>query len=185
MKKLFATLVCVLAIAGLVAVNSGCKSVVTTDPITGISVTNKVVNSEAIIPVLQTTIPLAVQVAIAKDTNSVAYFKATTVVLDTLAAGGNYDPMAVAAALNSLKANTPEAQLAVMAGLSIYKSFASEAVNAKLNSAQFAAVLKAFSDSIKTGLAFAGVNSTTVASSGKVSVIPVRSGTNTIPVKVK
>ena len=134
--------------------NTGCKTVVSTNPTSGATITNQVVNSAAIIPVINAVVPLAVQVAVQKETNSIVYFQATTVVLDTLVTGGTYDPANVTAALSSLQVNTPEAQMAVQAGLSIYKSFAAEAVTQKLTATESLAVLQAFSDAIKQGLMF-------------------------------
>lgn len=153
MKKLLVALLSIAAIAGLLVLNTGCKTVVT-DKGDGTFVTNKVVNAAAIIPVINGVVPVAVQIAVNKDTNSVPYLRAASVVLDALVSSGNYNPADVSAALSSLKANTPEAQLAVSAGLAIYKAFAADAVTAKLESSQSLAVLKAFSEALKQGLAY-------------------------------
>jgi hypothetical protein len=154
MKKIsivIATYIILIAVLGFA--NTGCKSVVTTDA-SGTSITNKVVNSAAVVPNINGVVPIAVQVAISKDSNSIAYFGAAAVILDALVTSGEYNPTNVTSSLSSLKINTPEAQLAVQAGLSIYKAFAADAVTAKLQSSEFLAVLQAFSDAIKQGLMF-------------------------------
>lgn len=157
MKKLLIALMGVVAVAGLLTFNTGCKSVVTTDPTTGVVTTNKVVNADVIVPVVQTVVPIAVQIAVERETNAAPYLKAATVVLDALVTSGTYDPASVQAALDGLKVPatySKEGAMAVEAGLAIYKGFAAQAVTQKLTAQQILPVLKAVSDSIKQGLAW-------------------------------
>lgn len=158
MKKTLIGSVCLALIAGLALLGTiGCKTVVTTNP-DGTTQTNQVANSAVIIPIIEGVVPVAVQIAVSKETNSVVYFRATTVVLDTLVSNGVYDPAAVASAIDSIKITDKDTKLAVDAavqtGLALYKSFAADAVTAQLNKADILSVLQAFSDSIKRGLAF-------------------------------
>ncbi len=153
-KKCFIGIFITSLIIALTALGSiGCKTVVSTGP-SGEPVTNKVVNAAAIVPIINGVVPVAVQVAIIKETNSVPYFQAATVVIDTLVNSGVYDPARLQAALSGLKVSNQDAVLAIQAGLSIYKSFAAEAVAAKLTQTEYATVLKAFSDAVKQGLMF-------------------------------
>lgn len=132
---------------------SGCKTVVTPNT-DGTYTTNKVVNSAAVVQVVNGVVPVAVQIAVNKDTNCIAYFQAATLVIDTLVNSGVYDPMKLQSALVSLKAGSSDAQLAIQAALSIYKSFAADAVTAKLKQSEYLVVLAALSDGIKQGLMF-------------------------------
>ena len=132
---------------------SGCKTVVTPNT-DGTYTTNKVVNSAAVVQVINSVVPVAVQIAVNKDANCVAYFQASTLVIDTLVNSGTYDPAKLQAALVSLKATSQDAQLAIQAALSIYKSFAADAVTAKLKQSEYLVVLSALSDGIKQGLMF-------------------------------
>jgi len=148
---------------------SGCKTVVSTQS-NGTLVTNTVVNSAAVIPVINSVVPIGVQVAINKDKKSVAYFNAAIVAIDTLVNAGVYDPAKLQSSLVALKADSQEAELAIQAGLSIYKSFVAEAVTSKLKETEYLAVLAALSDSLKQGLAFATSNTPGSAISVQIKV---------------
>lgn len=157
--KIIAGLACLSIIGLLMFGGAGCSTVVTPNP-NGGNTTNQVVNAEAIVPVLNAVVPIAVEVAIQKDPKAVAYFDAATVVLDTVIANGTTDPTAINNALNGLNVTNQYAELAVQAGISIYDSFAAQAVSAKLQSSQFILVLQALDTDIKQGVAFstAGTN---------------------------
>ena len=182
MKKTLIGSVCLALIAGLTILGTiGCKTVVSTNP-DGTTQTNQVANSAIIIPIIKGMVPIAVQVAVDKETHSVIYFRAATVVLDTLVSNGVYDPAAVSSALDSIKITDKDTKLAVDAavqvGLALYKSFAADAVTAKLSKADILSVLQAFSDSIKQGLAFsaspAGDKTIVVQSVGKKFTVRIQ-----------
>lgn len=163
-KKIIAfcsiALIAAMAIVGF----SGCTTVVTTNP-NGTTTTNKVVNSAAIVPVIDATVPLAVQVAISKDKNAIQYFTDATLALDLVIANGDYSVTNVQAQLAKSNVNSPQAQLAVVAGLSLYKSFAAEYVTTNIDKTQAVNVLQALDDSIKLGVSLsapANTNGTVV-----------------------
>ncbi len=151
MKKLILSLSLLTA---LILSITGCKTVITNNT-DGTSITNKVVDIKTITNTLDIVVPLGIQVAVGQDVNAIPYFQAATVVIDTLVNNGNYNPEILEQLLNNISVKelrTPEAKAAIQAGLSIYKSFAADAVTANLDKGQYGKVLVAFSNSIKTGL---------------------------------
>lgn len=146
--------------------STGCKTVVTTNT-DGASITNKVVDSTAIISVINSVVPVGVQIAVAKSTNSIPYLKATAIAIDALVSAGVYSPSQLQTELVKLNVTNADAQMVIQAGLSIYKSFVADAVVAKLAEKDYLVVLKSLSDAINQGLMFA---SSTAGTSPAISV---------------
>ena len=150
-KSIILTLISAL-ILGLFLIN-GCKTVITNNP-DGTSVTNKVVDVKTVTNSINFVVPLAVQVAVGADTNSVPYFNAAIVTIQVLARQGEYDPQYLE---DSLKASsglqTPEAKLAIQAGLGLYKAYIADSINLNSKKLDYGVVLVAFSEALKTGLA--------------------------------
>ena len=75
---------------------------------------------------IRALVPAAVQYAAVEDTNSIPYFKATALALETAVSSGQYDPVKIKAALDAVNAkelHSPMAQAAVMAGFGLYQGF--------------------------------------------------------------
>lgn len=158
MNKNILTFVVGLCLLISLIATTGCKTTVVNNP-DGTVVTNKVINAQMTAKIIRSVVPVGVQIAVIKETNSIPYFQAAVVAIDALAYSGVYDPIKLQEALTSLKIDSQDALLAIQAGLSIYKSFAAEAVTAKLNDTEYLVVLIALSDSIKQGLVFSAIPS--------------------------
>ncbi len=110
------------------------------------------------IAVLDVTVPIAVAVECARQPESVLFFRAAAEVIEAVAGGTNDASLDLSAALRELagKAFTnlsPNAELAVMAGLVLYESFVAQhgLSGLELNADQ-RAILRALAVDIRRGL---------------------------------
>lgn len=100
--------------------------------------------------VLNATVPVAVAYAIQKDTNTVPYIRASADVIEVVASGTNLAPAVLIADLNKIpQFNSPEAKLAVMAGVGIYSAFYGQTLG---NDTNTVLILKTLSADIRLGL---------------------------------
>lgn len=139
-----------LVIAPLALMLAGC---ITTQLPDGTTV--KRVDPQAIATLATVALPPAVQFAVGADKNAAPYFRAVQVAIDAVLAGGAFDPATVSATIDKMTVNelkTPEAKAAVEAALGIYRSFAGQAVTAKLDSSGYVIVLRAARQAIEDGL---------------------------------
>lgn len=133
---------------------TGCKTIVTNNS-NGTTITNKVIDVGTVTNTINVVVPLAVQIAVGADTNSVTYINAAIVTIDLVASKGDYDPARLEQLLNDIGSEdlkTPEAKAAVQAGLGLYKAFVADSINLNTSKIDYGAVLTAFSNSLKDGL---------------------------------
>lgn len=120
--------------------------------LTGCSTFQKQTPAQAAATAIRALVPAAVQYAVAQDTNSIPYLKATALALDIAAANGQFTPAQIKAALDAVSVkeiHTPLAEAAVMAGVGLYVGFFGATV---ADNADAVLVISAVSSSIRAGL---------------------------------
>jgi len=134
MKKIFIAVSCAVSLFFV----TGCKTLTP----------NQVSNAVNLINV---TVPIGVEYAVMKDTNTIPYFRAAADVIDISTIPGT-SPVELINSLNNIgrvNFNTPEARLAVMTGIGIYEAFFVQSVASNTNEV---VVLQALSKAIRQGL---------------------------------
>jgi hypothetical protein len=135
MKKLFTTVSCIIPLLFV----TGCATLTPT----------QLARTQAI---LNATVPIAVEYAVIKETRTIPYFRAAADAIDLAASTGNIDPTKLVASLQALgvkELKTPEAELAIMAGVGIYQVFFAETVSGDVNAV---AILHTLAMDIRQGL---------------------------------
>lgn len=125
---------------------TGCKTYTTNGEAT------KVVNSELVVNIINGVVPVAVSVCVDKNPNSSTYLLLTAVVIDGLVGSNVTSVTDIEAALSAFNIDNADASLVVRSVLSIYRSFAYDAVTAKLEEEEYLVVLRSLSTAIKAGL---------------------------------
>lgn len=106
---------------------------------------------QSAVTAIQITIPVAVEYAVMKDPRAATYCNAAAAVIDTVAGSGDTSPDALLTALAGIDPalETPEAKLAVMAGVGIYSAYFAKQVQSDANTVL---VLRTVALAIRQGL---------------------------------
>lgn len=101
-----------------------------------ISIAGQTINTNEEYNAIESATGLGVSLAINKDTNSIAYFRAAEVILTGALANGQYDPGQLTAALNAISISelrdSSSAKAGVQTGLVLYQAFFGQVVSAKI-----------------------------------------------------
>jgi hypothetical protein len=148
-----------LVLGGLAAgLSTGCKTTATTTVSGGVTNTVQTtsLDPERTAGVIQALVPAGVALAAEKDTNSIAYFRASSILLHALVDNGATDPAQVKATLDTISVKelrTPEAAAVTQAALGIYQAYFADVVARKLDNNQWLVpVLTAIAEGIDAGL---------------------------------
>ena len=101
-----------------------------------ISIAGQTINTNLEYETIESATSLGVALAISKDTNSIAYFRAADVILTAALANGQFDPKQLSATLKTISVNelkdSSSAQAGVQTGLILYQTFFGQIVSAKI-----------------------------------------------------
>jgi len=117
--------------------NAGAPALVELNTNTGlISIAGQTINTNQEYETIESATSLGVALAISKDTNSIAYFRAADVILTAALANGQFDPNQLSATLKTISVNelkdSSSAQAGGQTGLILYQTFFGQIVSAKI-----------------------------------------------------
>jgi len=155
-KEVAAAAVALLAMVALLGFGAGCTTATVPGANGQPATTVPTLDTNAVITGINAVVPVAVRLAVQKDTNCGPYLKQAAIIFRAAAMRGDFDPLMIQQSLASIsikELRTDEAALAEQAGLALYQAYVAQVVSAKLDQVVWLRpVLDALSRAIVQGL---------------------------------